>query len=63
MCPYLEKSQPRCSTHLSFRNIHQAFSHCAGRYNTCPIYQELRANLRDHDADYNTAAYSLLAAS
>lgn len=44
LCPYLEKSNSRCSAHLNMWNITQTFAHCAGEYGSCPVYQELRTN-------------------
>ncbi|MBI5725768.1 MAG: hypothetical protein HZA50_17545 [Planctomycetes bacterium] len=46
MCPFVDKSEPRCSSHLRLRNIFQAFTHCADRYADCQIYHILQADAR-----------------
>lgn len=63
VCPFLEKSNPRCSSHLNIRNIGQAYAHCAGRYQACPVFRELRAHPCTHDYSRHRATYSFLAAS
>lgn len=37
----LDESHPRCSTHLTLRNIVGAFTHCADQYCECPVYRDL----------------------
>ena len=39
ICPLLESPDPRCATHFSLVNLNDAFLHCVGRYQACPIYQ------------------------
>ena len=63
MCPFLEKSEARCSTHLNLRNIVQAFAHCAGRYRDCPVYRGLRCSSRPAHHASHTDAFAFLAAS
>ncbi|HNX26723.1 MAG TPA: hypothetical protein PKK48_04880 [Phycisphaerae bacterium] len=46
VCPLVEKSNPRCASHMTFRNISQMFAHCAGEFNSCPIYKEMQAGIR-----------------
>lgn len=41
MCPFVNSSDPRCSAHLTLREIVTAFAHCAGQYSRCPVYQTL----------------------
>ena len=41
MCPFLEKGDPRCSGHLTLRNITKAFAHCVGRHECCRVWREL----------------------
>ncbi len=62
MCPYLEKSDPRCATHMNMRNIVQTFAHCVGRYDMCPVYQECQSPCR-HECSSPTDAFVFLAAS
>lgn len=64
MCPFVNKSDVRCSTHWTLRNITQTFSHCADRYSVCPVYRALIRELCT-DAprhEYADAARRLLAA-
>ncbi len=49
MCPFVEKADPRCATHLTLRNLYRAFAHCADRYSSCPVYQALNAEQFQHD--------------
>lgn len=39
ICPLMDLADPRCSAHLSLVNLSDAFSHCVGRYQSCPVYQ------------------------
>ncbi|MFP4138926.1 MAG: hypothetical protein ACOCZU_00465 [Planctomycetota bacterium] len=41
MCPFLNASDPRCSAHLTLKNIQTALAHCADRYMQCPVYQAM----------------------
>ncbi len=41
VCPFLEQADPRCADHFSLINIADAFSHCVGRHQACPVYQRL----------------------
>ena len=43
VCPLLDSSYPRCSNHLSLKNLIGAFTHCADRFVECPIYRDLLA--------------------
>ena len=61
MCPLLDASNPRCSTHLTLRNLAGAFTHCADRYTDCHIYRELLA--RAIADERPTARQPMLAAS
>ncbi len=63
VCPYLENGNPGCSPHLNMRNIVQAFVHCAGRYENCAVFKEIRANTCKYEFTSYTATFSLLAAS
>lgn len=42
MCPLVDKSNSRCATHLTLANLSCAFAHCAGEYDDCPVYKEIR---------------------
>ena len=65
MCPFLDKSDARCATHLTLANLPRAFAHCADQYTLCPIYQKLLAELICDDRTYEASAATvgLLAAS
>ena len=41
VCPFVDQGDPRCGAHLTLRNIESAYLHCADRYMTCPVFQEL----------------------
>jgi hypothetical protein len=41
MCPFVDKTDVRCSAHLTFRNLFSAFERCAGEFAFCKVYQEL----------------------
>ena len=49
MCPFLDKSNPRCAAHLTLSNILGAFSHCADRYGECPEFKYVKAQVADDD--------------
>lgn len=51
MCPFINNTDARCANYLNFRNVFQAFSHCADRYTSCPIYQQLSSEGHGHDSD------------
>ena len=40
-CPFLNRSEPRCSENLSLEDLRHAFSHCFGEYQECPAYAVL----------------------
>ena len=45
-CPFLNRSDRRCSSFLSLDRIAHAFDHCFGEYKTCPVYLELLVERR-----------------
>lgn len=45
-CPFLNRSDRRCSSFLSLDRISHAFDHCFGEYKTCPVYLELLVERR-----------------
>ncbi len=45
MCPFLDRPDARCATHLTLANLPRAFRHCADQYTLCPIYQKLVGEL------------------
>jgi hypothetical protein len=65
VCPFVDKSDARCATHLTLANIARAFAHCADEYTDCPIYQKLITELTSDGCEHEepAAAASLLAAS
>ena len=42
-CPFLNRSDARCSDNLSLEDLRHAFSRCFGEYHQCPIYATLRS--------------------
>lgn len=61
MCPFVDKSNPRCAAHLTLSNILGAFAHCADRYVECPEFKYVKAQVADND--YRRVPAALLAAS
>jgi hypothetical protein len=45
-CPFLNRSDRRCSAFLSLDRIAHAFDYCFGGYKSCPMYLELLAERR-----------------
>jgi len=41
MCPFAERSDPRCGRHLRLDDLAWAFSRCVEHPTTCPIYWEI----------------------
>lgn len=39
-CPFLNKSDARCSDHFHLSNLEHAFEYCFDRYQACPVYLE-----------------------
>ena len=65
MCPFLDRSDARCDSHLTLANIARAFAHCADQYTVCPIYRAMASEpISSDDARYEPlAAGGLLVAS
>jgi len=65
VCPFVDKSDARCATHLTLANLTRAFAHCAGDYTVCPIYEQLVNEMVSDGFDYEESgvAAGLLAAS
>jgi hypothetical protein len=40
-CPFLNRSDPRCSRHFSLEHLQNAFRFCFGAFETCPQYAHL----------------------
>ena len=64
MCPFVNKSDIRCATHWTLRNLTQTFNHCADRFAVCPVYRTLIRELCTDapDRQYAGADRRLLAA-
>ena len=45
-CPFLNRSDRRCSDCLSLDRIDHAFDYCFGEYKACPVYLELLSERR-----------------
>ena len=46
-CPFLNRSDVRCSSHFSLDHLSDAFDQCMGAYQACPVYLELLAERRE----------------
>ncbi len=64
MCPFVNKSDIRCATHWTLRNLTQTFSHCADRFSVCPVYRSLMRELCTdaQDRAHVQVAHGVLAA-
>ena len=40
-CPFLNRTDARCSNHFSLDRLGHAFAYCFGQYQQCPVYGEL----------------------
>src|ERR1041385_8994340 len=40
-CPFLNRSDPRCSEYFSLNHLDYTLSHCFASYQSCPIYEAL----------------------
>lgn len=40
-CPFLNRSDARCSDYFSIEQLQHAFEHCFHAYKSCAVYQEL----------------------
>jgi hypothetical protein len=45
-CPFLNRSDQRCSDCLSLDRLDHAFDFCFGSYKACPVYLEMLAERR-----------------
>ena len=45
-CPFLNRSDRRCSNCLSLDRLDHAFDYCFGEYKACPVYLEMLAERR-----------------
>lgn len=46
-CPFLNRSDSRCSSHFSLDHLSDAFEQCMDAYQSCPVYLELLAERRE----------------
>ena len=49
-CPFLNRSDARCSAHFRLNHLGGAFQHCFDRYQSCAVYPELLKERRDRRA-------------
>lgn len=49
MCPFLERTDIRCSGHLTLQNVMEAFADCAHHYEGCPVFRQLMNEDRQCD--------------
>jgi hypothetical protein len=40
-CPFLNRSEPRCSSHFSLNGLVDALEQCFDQYPSCSVYREL----------------------
>jgi hypothetical protein len=46
-CPFLNRSDARCSDHFGLDDLRFAFTHCFGEYRACPMYSQLLSERRE----------------
>jgi hypothetical protein len=56
-CPFLNRTDDRCSAHFSLDRLRLLFDECFGEYKTCPVYAELLAERRARRALADRAHY------
>jgi hypothetical protein len=42
VCPFLDRQDMRCAKRMTMLNLEQAFRLCAGNYESCIYYYEIR---------------------
>ena len=45
-CPFLNRSEPRCSSHFSLNDLSAALDQCFGQYSACSVYRDLLCERR-----------------
>lgn len=50
-CPFLNRSDDRCSSHFSLDHVSDALEQCFGQYGGCGVYRELLAERRERRGD------------
>jgi len=50
-CPFLNRTDSRCSSHFSLDRLNDAFDQCLGAYQACPVYLELLAERRQRRSE------------
>jgi hypothetical protein len=58
-CPFLNRSDTRCSSHFSLDHLSDAFEQCMDAYQTCPVYLELLAERRERRGEPMLAIYPM----
>lgn len=59
-CPYVNRADGRCASHLNVSDLHFAFDHCFDRFESCPVYAEISA---ERDRQIAAAAATVEAGS
>ncbi|HEX4123778.1 MAG TPA: hypothetical protein VHY37_03565 [Tepidisphaeraceae bacterium] len=57
-CPFLNRTDDRCSAHFSIDRLRSLFAECFGEYQACPVYAELLAERRDRRAQADRARHA-----
>lgn len=47
-CPFLNRTDRRCSRHLNLSHLDHALEYCFDRFEYCPVYLERVAERRQH---------------
>jgi len=50
-CPFLNRSDDRCSTNFSLERLNNAYDYCVGDYAACSVYRELLMERRQRRAN------------
>lgn len=58
-CPFLNRSEARCSTNFSLESLDNAYDYCFGAYAECSTYRELLSERQSRRAREGVGALSL----
>jgi hypothetical protein len=50
VCPYIDRSDPRCAERLTILNLREAFQFCFGHAPACPVHRQIRYEESRRDA-------------
>jgi len=60
-CPFLNRSDPRCSRNFSLERLDTTYDFCFGQYGACPTYGEMLLERRERRAQVAEAISAIQA--